>query len=110
MILCPSDEISVSELPPEIRFRAADLRAAESGEFVLPEAGIDLAALERSMLLQALDRCNGNQSAAARLLSIGRYALRYRMEKLDLLGSRSVSDQADQQEALDDTHSNSTTA
>jgi len=110
VILCPSDEISVSELPPEVRHRAADFRSLEAGTFVLPEAGVDLAALERSLLLQALDRCNGNQSAAARLLSIGRYALRYRMEKFDLLGSRSVSDQADQQEALDDTHSNSTTA
>ena len=34
------------------------------------------------LLEQALARTNGNQSAAARLLGISRYALRYRMEKL----------------------------
>ena len=33
---------------------------------------------------QALARTTGNQSAAARLLGISRYALRYRMEKFGL--------------------------
>ena len=35
--------------------------------------------------LQALERSGGNQSEAARLLGIGRFALRYRMEKMGLL-------------------------
>ncbi len=54
------------------------------GGFRLPEMGVDLAELEKSMLQQALERTAGNQSAAARLLSISRYALRYRVEKYSL--------------------------
>lgn len=50
--------------------------------FVLPPEGIELEALERSLVAQALERTEGNQSAAARLLGISRYALRYRLEKL----------------------------
>ena len=33
------------------------------------------------LIEQAMDRTSGNQSAAARLLGISRYALRYRLEK-----------------------------
>ncbi|MCA9571589.1 MAG: helix-turn-helix domain-containing protein, partial [Myxococcales bacterium] len=61
--------------------------------FVLPEGGVNLEELELSLLMQALERTEGNQSRAARLLGISRYALRYRMEKHDLLPSRS-NDQA----------------
>jgi DNA-binding protein Fis len=45
---------------------------------------VDLEAVERGLLMQALDRTAWNQSASARLLGISRYALRYRMEKHDL--------------------------
>jgi DNA-binding protein Fis len=48
---------------------------------VLPAEGVDLDAVERGLLEQALQRTGGNQSAAAKLLGISRYALRYRMEK-----------------------------
>jgi transcriptional regulator of acetoin/glycerol metabolism len=54
------------------------------GGFKLPDAGVDLAELEKSLLMQALERTGGNQSAAARLLGISRYALRYRVEKYNL--------------------------
>ena len=43
--------------------------------------GLDLSSTERAMLLQALDRSGNNLSRAARLLGIGRGALRYRLEK-----------------------------
>ena len=71
-----------SDLPPELRFGSAPSGTTVRGcPFVLPEDGVDLEAVERGLLAQALDRTNGNQSAAARLLGISRYALRYRMEK-----------------------------
>ena len=47
----------------------------------LPETGLSLEAVERALLLAALDKAGGNQSAAARLLGISRDTLRYRMEK-----------------------------
>jgi DNA-binding NtrC family response regulator len=50
-------------------------------EVTLPAEGIDLTHMERALLLQALDRAGHNLTRAARLLGIGRGALRYRLEK-----------------------------
>ena len=52
--------------------------------FVLPEAGLSLADLERDLLQQALDRTEGNRTRAAALLGLTRDTLRYRLEKFDL--------------------------
>jgi len=46
-----------------------------------PDGGIPLEVVERTLLVRALEKAGGNQSAAARLLSISRDTLRYRMEK-----------------------------
>ena len=78
--------IEVGALPPEIRFAAGSKGVAVAGcPFVLPEEGVDLEQVDRGLLVQALDRTDGNQSAAARLLGISRYALRYRMEKYGMM-------------------------
>lgn len=82
VILCRGERIELEDLPPELRGATG---SSASGPFVLPDEGIDLAALERNLVMQALERTDQNQSQAARLLGIGRYALRYRMEKMGLL-------------------------
>jgi len=46
---------------------------------------IDLEQVEKLLIQQAMLRTNGNVSAAARLLSIGREALRYRLGKFGLI-------------------------
>ncbi|MCL2329666.1 MAG: sigma-54 dependent transcriptional regulator, partial [Phycisphaerae bacterium] len=46
---------------------------------------IDLEQVERQLIQQAMLRTHGNVSAAARLLSIGREALRYRLGKFGLI-------------------------
>ena len=51
------------------------------GDFHLPTHGINLDDLEKSLLLQALDRSRNNQTRAAQLLGITRHTLRYRLEK-----------------------------
>lgn len=84
VLLGPRDIIHPEDLPPEIRYaRARDNRPPDC-PFELPEGGVDLEAVERGLIIQALERTNSNQSAAARLLGITRYALRYRMEKFSL--------------------------
>lgn len=53
----------------------------DGGPFVLPDEGCNLEAVERGLLWQALQRTKQNQTRAANLLGITRYALRYRMAK-----------------------------
>ncbi len=83
VVILEADEVVLaSHLPPELRFPSdADEGALPETRFVLPEQGLDLETLERSLLDQAMARTGGNQSQAARLLGISRYALRYRLEK-----------------------------
>jgi two-component system, NtrC family, response regulator AtoC len=50
----------------------------------LPAEGVDLAALERDLVAQALAAASGNKTQAARLLHLSRDQLRYRVEKFDL--------------------------
>lgn len=83
MLFCREDIISAEDLPPSIRF-AAD-PSVDGCPFVLPEEGISLEAVERGLVIQAIERTNGNQTAAAKMLGISRYALRNRMKKFGLL-------------------------
>jgi len=55
-----------------------------SDQVELPAAGIDLEQLERSLLVQALDRTGWNQTRAAALLGLNRDQIRYRIEKFQL--------------------------
>lgn len=50
----------------------------------IPPGGLSLTEVERSMLVQALERSGGNVSKAARLLGVSRDTLRYRIEKYQL--------------------------
>ncbi|MES2642780.1 MAG: sigma-54 dependent transcriptional regulator [Myxococcota bacterium] len=85
VILLQEDVIQAADLPPEIRWQGSPASASSGGcPFLLPEEGVDLEGVERGLLEQAFARTSGNQSAAARLLGISRYALRYRMEKFKL--------------------------
>lgn len=84
VILEARDVLEAANLPPEIRFGTRARTGSASAPFILPDQGVDLEAVERSLIEQAMDRTQGNQSAAARLLGISRYALRYRLEKFGL--------------------------
>jgi two-component system, NtrC family, response regulator AtoC len=55
--------------------------ATTVGDFRLPAAGIDFEQLERSLVLQALERTGWNQTRAAVLLGMNRDQIRYRVEK-----------------------------
>jgi DNA-binding NtrC family response regulator len=46
-----------------------------------------LEAHERRLIQEALEKAGGNQSQAARMLRIGRDALRYKMKKYQMLTS-----------------------
>jgi two-component system, NtrC family, response regulator AtoC len=66
-------------------FAGATAGAARLGERVeLPAGGIDLEQIERTLVEQALERTNWNQTKAATLLGLNRDQIRYRIEKFQL--------------------------
>jgi len=73
--------------------QGGELAAKDFGEEVvtadatvpLPPEGINIENLVDDFVRRALDRSNGNQSAAARLLGMTRDQVRYRMQKMGLL-------------------------
>ena len=79
------DMIDVMDLPEYLRVAGhTDARPAHlAANEVIPPAS-SLEENERLLLVDALERAKGNQSEAARLLRIGRDALRYKMKKYDL--------------------------
>ena len=67
------------------RFPSRRRRRRGSTEGVdLPATGIDLEQLERSLVVQALERSGWNQTRAATLLGLNRDQIRYRIEKFKL--------------------------
>ena len=79
VLLCRSDEVALSDLPANIRPPQAAAQPARASAPASSEAGLN--AMERDMILKALQECNWNQSKAARHLSISRKTLLYRMGK-----------------------------
>jgi DNA-binding NtrC family response regulator len=58
--------------------------AGSSSGIQLPPHGVNLEDLEQSLVVQALERCGGNQTRAAALLGMNRDQIRYRIEKYGL--------------------------
>jgi DNA-binding NtrC family response regulator len=79
MLLAEGDELT-ADLFPVVSGGAPKLTEGVD----LPPAGIDLEQLERSLVMQALDRSGWNQTRAAGLLGLNRDQIRYRIEKFKL--------------------------
>ena len=62
--------------------------ASAGDDFELPATGVDLEKLERSLVIQALQRSGGNQTRAGALLGLNRDQIRYRIEKFALHARR----------------------
>ena len=78
MLLVEGTELTAEQFPV----------ASSSGPLTegvdLPAGGIDLEQLERSLVVQALERSGWNQTKAATLLGLNRDQIRYRIEKFKL--------------------------
>jgi DNA-binding NtrC family response regulator len=81
LLLGEGDVIVPADLPASVRARHESAAGAMPG-VEIPDEGIDLDALEESLLLKALDKAGGNVSRAARLLGLSRRTMQYRMGKL----------------------------
>ncbi len=80
LVLSDGNQITEADLPDHLR-DAPDSQVKPSLIVELPEEGISLEAIERELMLRALERFKGNQTHAARYLDISRRTLIYRMEK-----------------------------
>src|SRR5918993_5725 len=67
-----------------IDFPALTAAVPAAAGFALPAEGVDLEELERSLVVQALQRAGGNQTRASTLLGLNRDQIRYRIEKFGL--------------------------
>jgi len=83
MILEESALITTPSLPIAIS-RPDGGSAALPTPVDIPTGGLSLEDNERSLLARALEKTNGNQTQAARLLRITRDTLRYKMKKFNL--------------------------
>jgi transcriptional regulator with PAS, ATPase and Fis domain len=92
VLLCDRDILDVEafELPTD--------EGGPSSAFTLPANGVDMQELERRLLVQALERANGNRTRAGALLGMNRDQIRYRIEKFNLesegLDPRTRADEA----------------
>lgn len=57
---------------------------ADAAIVSVPASGVDLEAVERALIVFALDTTGGNRSRAAKLLRLTRSALLYRLHKYGL--------------------------
>ena len=94
MILEDGDEISSKYLPRNLT-EDGHLTAGpfvdgtqQGNHFRLPPKGVSLDEVEMSLVRQAIERSDGNQTKAAELLGISRDQLRYRLKKLEELQAR----------------------
>ena len=79
MLLAEGDTLVRTDFPA---LTSGAMRLGDRVE--LPAAGIDLEQLERSLVVQALERTGWNQTRAAALLGVNRDQIRYRIEKFQL--------------------------
>lgn len=94
-VVLSGDEIGVDALPPSLVSRVRASTPPPSSRVAPPQAGggpdshdralrSELAALERQRIVEALERCHGNQTAAADLLGMSRRTLVSRLAEYDL--------------------------
>ncbi|WP_425449009.1 sigma-54-dependent transcriptional regulator [Dethiothermospora halolimnae] len=79
VILSSNNEIKGEDLPDDIK-----KKEWKRDYFSLPEDGISLEKVEKSLIKQALKKADYNQTKAAKLLDITRYTLLYRMDKYNI--------------------------
>jgi DNA-binding NtrC family response regulator len=82
-LLMPSDFDSLHTARPQGAMGASD--------FNLPPEGVNLEDVERTLVVQALERSGGNQTKAAALLGLHRDQIRYRIEKFGLKPAKAES-------------------
>jgi two-component system, NtrC family, response regulator AtoC len=77
VLLADGDSLTADGLPPEVRAP----RRENEASFDMGPNGLDIEALERTLLREALRRAEGNRTTAGRLLGLSRHQIRNRLKK-----------------------------
>jgi two-component system response regulator PilR (NtrC family) len=106
ILLSDGRKIDDSDLPIEVRFSTLPPRepsdssgAGGTGRFLLPPQGLDLEAVERDFILQAMEASGWVIAKAAKLLGLSYRTLQYRLEKYQIRREGSPETEASDQEA-----------
>jgi len=85
--------VTLATVPFEAQPPVTVRRSDDSGVAIVsvPSSGVDLEAVERALIVFALDATGGNRTRAARLLRLTRSALLYRLQKHGLTVKQSSS-------------------
>ena len=82
VLLAESDTIQFEDLPPEMQ--TSETKADANALFKLPPNGVNFEDLERSLIIQAMERTDNNITKSAKLLGLTFRTLQYRLEKFGL--------------------------
>ena len=81
ILLSENDTITLEDLPPEMSQVTSTAAAASGDLFRLPAEGVNFEDVERSLIMQAMDRTDNNITKSAKLLGLTFRTLQYRLEK-----------------------------
>ncbi|HSK71515.1 MAG TPA: sigma-54 dependent transcriptional regulator [Pyrinomonadaceae bacterium] len=81
-LLCEDNKITPEDLPPEMLNQTST--AASGDIFKLPAEGVNFEDVERSLIMQAMERTDYNITKSARLLGLTFRTLQYRLEKFGI--------------------------
>jgi DNA-binding NtrC family response regulator len=82
VLLAKGSEVMPEDLPDFLRPEAIPSEKPAGP----PQQGVSLEAFEKQLILEALKKCGGNQTRAARYLNMSRRTLAYRLEKYGVHG------------------------
>jgi DNA-binding NtrC family response regulator len=84
VVLGSSEIVEPAHLPRELVLRGGAVHQLDPSMIKLPEDGVALEDVEKDLISQALARADNNRAQAAKLLSLGYDALRYKIKKYGL--------------------------
>jgi DNA-binding NtrC family response regulator len=82
ILLCENNTVTIEDLPPEML--QGTVHASADELFKLPAEGVNFEDVERSLIMQAMERTDNNITKSAKLLGLTFRTLQYRLEKFGI--------------------------
>jgi len=90
ILLCENDTITLEDLPPEMDQTTF---STSNEQFKLPPEGVNFEDVERSLIMQAMERTDNNITKSAKLLGLTFRTLQYRLEKFGFKKEESATEE-----------------